>query len=125
MNPENIFPRDFSGAILPSQLRFVALITPKPMPVIISPDISVVRSVAMDSMKIPAPNMIKKKRFVFISERDLDILMFPSPPMVAKNPGIEINAPIMSVEDMPFSLSTKGSFVGTEKKSTMSVNVAM
>ena len=124
VNPENIFPRESSGAILPSQLRFVALIIPNAIPVIISPAMSDVISGAMERMKMPAPSMMKKNRFVFISLRYPDTFICPSAPTVPKSPGIDIRAPIISAEVMPFSSSTNGSFVGTEKKSTMSVNVA-
>lgn len=124
VNPENIFPRECSGAILPSQLKFVALITPKPIPAIINPMISVAMSGAMESIKMPAPNMMKKKRLVFISDRYLETRMCPSAPTVPKSPGMDIKAPMRNADEMPFSSRTNGSFVGTEKKSTISTNVA-
>lgn len=74
---------------------------------------------------MPIPRMKKKMQFVCISDRFLDTIIFPSPPAVANNPGIEIRAPIISVDEMPFSFRTNGSFVGIERNRTKRVNVAI
>lgn len=84
--------------------------------------ISVEISGAIERIKMPPPSMIKEMQFVCISDRYLDTRMFPSPPTVPNSPGIEIRAPIISVDEMPFSFRTNGSFVGMERNSTRMFN---